>query len=159
MRLTSKPGAATLVTGTLAAALALGWSVREAQFASAQAKRLPNTTVNLSDLKLADATNEGKTIGQAVVHFDGSTAGTRSMQVGRLLLNPGAEPHAPHRHVEEELLIVSRGTGEIYCDGKTYPVRPGAVMYCDPNVEHGIKNTGTRPIEFYWVKYVPNGSK
>jgi mannose-6-phosphate isomerase-like protein (cupin superfamily) len=81
------------------------------------------------------------------------------MQVGRFLLNPGTEPHPPHRHVDEELLIVSRGQGEIYCNGKTYPVKPGAVMYCDPNIEHGINNTGTRPIEFFWVKYTPKAGK
>jgi mannose-6-phosphate isomerase-like protein (cupin superfamily) len=89
------------------------------------------------------------------VYFDGESAANETMQVGRFILNPGTEPHPPHRHVDEELLIVSRGTGEMYTNGKTYPIKPGAVMYCDPNVEHGIKNTGTQPIEFYWVKYVP----
>jgi hypothetical protein len=31
-------------------------------------------------------------------------------------------------------------------------------MYCDPNVEHAIKNTGQRPVEFYWVKYIPKSN-
>ena len=139
----------------LTAALALGWSLREGQFARAQGKRVPNSTVNAADVTMQDAQNEGKTTGKAGVYLDGETTGTRSLQVGRFLLNPGAEPHAPHTHPEEELLIVTRGTGEIVCGGKTYPVRPGAVMFADPNVEHGIKNTGTRPIEFYWIKYIP----
>ncbi len=143
--------------GTLVGFLVLGWGFREAQFAQAQGKRVPNATWNLAELKVTDADYEGKPTGKAAVFIDGETAGTRSMHVGRFLLNPGAEPHPPHRHVEEELLIVTRGSGEIYCNGKTYPVKPGAVMYTDPNVEHGIKNTGDRPIEFYWVKYVPRG--
>lgn len=144
-----------LATGLVAATLALGWSLREAQWARAQGKHIPNTLVNQSDVKMDDATYEGKPTGKAGVILDGNTAGTQSMQVGRFLLNPGAEPHAPHRHPDEEILIVTRGTGQIVCAGKNYEVKPGAVMYADPNVEHGIKNTGTRPLEFYWVKYVP----
>ena len=139
-------------------ALAAGWGLREAQFAQAQGKRLANTTLNLADVQIGSAENEGKKVGKAAVYLDGETAGTRSMHVGRFLLDPGAEPHAPHRHQDEELLIVTRGTGEIFCDGKTYAVKPGAVMYCDPNVEHGIRNTGKTPVEFYWVKYIPRGN-
>jgi mannose-6-phosphate isomerase-like protein (cupin superfamily) len=147
-----------LITGTLALGLALGWTARDARVAGAQGKRLPNTTVNRADVPENDAQDEGKVVGKASVLLNGETAGTRTMQVGRFLLNPGASPHAPHKHVEEELLLVTRGTGEILCDGKTYQVRPGAVMYCDPNVEHAIKNTGQRPVEFYWVKYIPKSN-
>ncbi len=147
----------TVVTGALAALLALGWSAREAQWAKAQGKRVPNTLVNSADVKMEPANWEGKPTGKAGVILNGETAGTRSMQVGRFLLDPGAEPHPPHRHPDEEIMIVAHGTGQILCDGKSYDVRPGAVMYADPNVEHGIKNTGTRPIEFYWIKYLPAG--
>lgn len=149
----------TLITGALALGLAVGWSAREAQFAGAAGKRVPNTTVNAADVKMGDAAFEGKKVGQAGVMLDGETAAHKSFQVGRFLLEPGAEPHPPHRHVDEELLIVTRGTGEIYVDGKATPVRHGAVMFTDPNVEHGIKNTGTRPLEFFWVKYVPKEGK
>lgn len=143
-------------TGLLVAGLALGWSVREAQFATAQGKRLPNTTIHAADVQPQPAMDNGKVVGHAQVLLDGATAGTKSMQVGRFALQPGESPHAPHRHMEEELLIVTRGQGKILCDGKEYDVRPGSVMYCDPNVEHGITNLGERPLVFYWVKYVPN---
>lgn len=159
MKSTTRPQAGTLATGTLAVLLAAGWSFREAQFARAQGKRVPNTLINAAEVPMEEAKYEGKTTGKAGVFLNGETAGTRSMVVGRFLLNPGAEPHPPHRHVDEEVMVVTQGTGEIYCDGKTYPVKPGAVMYADPNVEHGIKNTGSKPIEFYWVKYIPSGGK
>jgi mannose-6-phosphate isomerase-like protein (cupin superfamily) len=159
MRFEIRGQQSTLVTGALALALALGWSVREAQWAKAAGKRIPNATVNLADVQITDATDNGKPTGTAAVLLDGETPSTSSMQVGRFLLNPGVEPHAPHKHTDEELLIVSRGTGEVYCNGKTVPVKAGAVMYADPNVEHGIKNTGQRPLEFYWVKYLPQAAK
>ncbi len=143
----------TLVTGTLAVGLAVGWSLREAQFARAAGKRVPNTTLNTSDIKFNAATDAGKTVGKAGVYLDGETEGTTNFMVGKFVLNPGAEPHPPHTHPEEEVLIVTKGSGEILCNGKTTTVKPGAVMYSDPNVPHGIKNTGGKTLEFYWVKY------
>jgi hypothetical protein len=41
----------TVVTGALALGLALGWSAREAEFARAQGKRIPNGTVNRADVR------------------------------------------------------------------------------------------------------------
>jgi mannose-6-phosphate isomerase-like protein (cupin superfamily) len=74
---------------------------------------------------------------------------------GRFILQPGKTPHAPHTHVEEEVMIVESGTGEIFCDGKTTKVGPGSVMFTTPNVSHGITNTGSEPLVFYYVKWAP----
>ena len=54
-------------------------------------------------------------------------------------------------------MIVSEGTGEIYCDGKTTPVGAGAIMYCAGNTEHGITNSGNVPMTFYWSKWLAKG--
>jgi len=145
---------AALVVG-----VAVGWGLRGATVASAQGKRIPNGTLTAADRKLANAEYEGKPTGKVAVYLDGETATTRSLHAGRFLLNPGAAPHPPHRHPEEELLIVTQGAGEVLCDGKTVPVRAGAMMYADPQVEHAIRNTGGKPLEFYWVKYVPKGGR
>ena len=88
------------------------------------------------------------------VHFNGPTDMLAGMCTGMGVLDPGASPHPPHRHPEEEFLIVSEGTGEIECDGKTTQVGPGAVMYCAGNVLHGITNTGKVPMTFYWSKWL-----
>jgi mannose-6-phosphate isomerase-like protein (cupin superfamily) len=79
------------------------------------------------------------------------------MCTGMAVLDPGASPHPPHRHPEEEFLIVSEGTGEIECDGKITPAGPGAIMYCAGNVLHGITNTGKVPMTFYWSKWTARG--
>ena len=57
--------------------------------------------------------------------------------------------------VEEEVMIVESGTGEIFCDGKTTKVGPGSVMYTTPHGSHGITNTGSQPLAFYYVKWAP----
>ena len=91
------------------------------------------------------------------VHYNGPTDQLSGMCTGMAVLDPGATPHPPHRHPEEEFLIVSEGTGEIECDGKATAVGPGAIMYCAGNVLHGITNTGKVPMTFYWSKWLAKG--
>ena len=92
------------------------------------------------------------------VHYNGPTDQLRGMCAGMATLEPGVSPHPPHRHPEEELLIISDGTGIIECDGKSTQVGPGAIMYCAGNTLHGITNTGSTLMTFYWSKWLANGA-
>ena len=88
------------------------------------------------------------------IHYNGSTPQLDGLAAGMAILDPGASPHLPHRHPEEELLYIASGTGEIECAGKTTQVGPGSVMYCAGDVLHGIVNTGAVPMTFYWSKWL-----
>ena len=88
------------------------------------------------------------------IHYNGPTDQLSGMCTGMLVLDPGASPHPPHQHPEEEFMIVASGTGEIECAGQTTQVGPGAVMYCAGMVWHGITNTGKVPMTFYWSKWL-----
>ena len=90
-------------------------------------------------------------------YFRGDTHGTKDMVVLAVSLKPGQAPHPPHRHPEEEFLIVADGTGIIECDGKVTQVGPGAMMYCAGDTLHGITNTGTTPMTFYRSKWLAKG--
>jgi quercetin dioxygenase-like cupin family protein len=91
------------------------------------------------------------------VHYNGPTDQLSGICAGMATLEPGASPHPPHRHPEEEFLIVADGTGIIECDGKVTQVASGAMMYCAGNTLHGITNTGTTPMTFYWSKWLAKG--
>lgn len=143
----------TILPTILAVSLALGWAQRERTFAEEKAKLLASQTLNMADVKFKEFVFEGKPRGEIGVYFDGETAGTRNFVVGQLRLKPGEEPHPIHKHLEEEILIVTTGKGEISCDGKTTKVGPGSIMYTGPNAPHGIKNTGEDVLTFYWVKW------
>jgi mannose-6-phosphate isomerase-like protein (cupin superfamily) len=88
------------------------------------------------------------------VHYNGPTDMLSGMCTGMAVLEPGASPHPPHRHPEEEFLIVASGTGEIACGETTTKVGAGDIMYCAGGVLHGITNTGPVPMTFYWSKWL-----
>ena len=114
--------------------------------------KLPDGVIDLQAL-----TGEYVNGCRVFVHYNGPTDQLSGMCTGMVVLDPGATPHPPHRHAEEEFMIVSEGTGEIECDGKTTQVGPGAIMYCAGNVLHGITNTGKVPLTFYWSKWMAKG--
>ena len=91
-------------------------------------------------------------------HYNGPTDQLSGLCAGIAVLDPGATPHPPHEHPEEEFLIVAAGTGEIECAGITTQVGPGAMMYCAGGTLHGITNTGTTPMTFYWSKWLAKGA-
>jgi mannose-6-phosphate isomerase-like protein (cupin superfamily) len=94
---------------------------------------------------------------KAFVYYNGPTDQLSGVSAGACILDPGASPHPPHRHPEEEFLIIGEGDGEIECDGKVTKVGPGAMMYCAGNTLHGIINTGKVPMTFYWSKWMAKG--
>jgi cation diffusion facilitator family transporter len=91
--------------------------------------------------------------GEQRVYFRGPTSELSVMIAGSLKLNPGMSPHPPHRHPEEEFILVAEGAGEVMVAGKTTTVGPGSMMYCESNALHGIKNTGTEPMLFFYYKW------
>jgi mannose-6-phosphate isomerase-like protein (cupin superfamily) len=110
--------------------------------------------------KLTDATKlpaaakvSQESFGSVRVYFDGPTDQLKAMTAGSVKLNAGMEPHPPHQHPEEEIMVVSEGTGDIVVDGKVTPAVPGTMMYCAANKLHGIKNTGKSPLLFYYFKW------
>ena len=120
---------------------------------SVTAPALPDGVIAYEQLKA-----EGDAPGAAAyVHYNGPTHQLATMCTGMCVLEPGATPHPPHRHAEEEFMIVAVGTGVIEVDGKATPVGPGAIMYCGAHVSHGITNTGTTPMTFYWSKWIAKG--
>jgi endonuclease YncB( thermonuclease family)/mannose-6-phosphate isomerase-like protein (cupin superfamily) len=95
--------------------------------------------------------------GQWLRYFRGDTHGTRDMVVLAVTLKPGHAPHPPHRHPEEEFMILAEGTGTWTLDGKEMPARKGDVLYAAPWTLHGIKNTGATPLTYYMVKWSNKG--
>jgi len=92
--------------------------------------------------------------GDTRVFFEGPTSQLKSMTAGSLLLKPGMEPHPPHQHPEEEIMVIVSGQGEILVGGEKVSSASNSMMYCESNKLHGIKNTGSEPLLFYYFKWM-----
>jgi quercetin dioxygenase-like cupin family protein len=92
-------------------------------------------------------------------YFRGQTHGTKDMVVLVVTLKPGHAPHPPHRHAEEEFMILAEGTGTWTLEGKESAARKGDVVYAAPWALHGLKNTGDGPLTYYMVKWNDKGVK
>ncbi len=112
------------------------------------APRLPNATHAEQQAKLTK-----EPFGDLRIYFDGPTDQLKAMTAGSLRLKAGMTPHEPHKHPEEEFMVVTEGTGEISMEGKITKVGPGSMMYCGANKLHGIVNTGKTPLLFYFYKW------
>jgi mannose-6-phosphate isomerase-like protein (cupin superfamily) len=145
----------------LALVLALGWASREASFARERGAEVMSKTVTLEQLKLAEFRHDAKRVGAAGAYLEGETPASSKFVTGRFVIDAGRgkSPHPPHRHVEEEVMIVESGQAEIFCDGKTTKVGPGSVMFTTPNAPHGIVNSGDTPVVFYFIKWAAKGTK
>jgi mannose-6-phosphate isomerase-like protein (cupin superfamily) len=154
-----RPRLQTLGLVAITLVLALGWATRERAFAAERAAMLKSTTVTLDQVKMTDFSDRGKVVGKIGIYLNGDTPASSKFVTGRLVLDPKETPHPPHTHVEEEIMVIEQGHGDIDVDGKITKVGPGSVMYTTPNVSHGIVNTGDTPIVFYFIKWAPKDGK
>jgi quercetin dioxygenase-like cupin family protein len=126
---------ALLVPGLLAASQAN---------AATERKKLPSMTYKFEDLTVK---KNGENASRAV--FDGLTHGGFQVDIHETELAPGLAPHAPHRHVHEEIVMVREGTLEVMIEGKTAVATPGSVVYVASNEFHGWKNSGTSRAHYF----------
>ena len=71
-------------------------------------------------------------------------------------LNPGESPHLPHRHAEEELMIIKEGTLEALQGDVTNIVTAGDIVFEAANELHGLRNIGTNRATYYVFKFAPH---
>jgi quercetin dioxygenase-like cupin family protein len=81
------------------------------------------------------------------------TATLDELEIHITTLNPGESPHAPHKHPDEELIVIKEGTVESFLNGQTQRVGPGSIIFQASNQMHGIKNVGTGPATYHVIKW------
>ena len=109
---------------------------------------LPSSVVKAEGIQPEGAAPGAK----AYVHFNGPTQQLAALASGSVTLEPGAQPHPPHRHPEEEIMIVGEGSGEFFINGVATHVKMGDMVFAEANVLHGVRNTGQTLMTFYFIK-------
>ncbi|HEY5255313.1 MAG TPA: cupin domain-containing protein [Acidobacteriaceae bacterium] len=77
------------------------------------------------------------------------------LELHETTLPPGEMPHPPHHHLHTELFLVREGTVEVTVNGRGQNIGPGGVGFCASNQEHGIKNVGKTPAQYFVVAIGP----
>ena len=75
-----------------------------------------------------------------------------TMKSGLVVLSPGESvgKHTTGQH--EELLVILEGRGKMtFADGSNLPVEANHVLYCPPDTEHNVTNTGTHVLRYVYV--------
>jgi XRE family transcriptional regulator, regulator of sulfur utilization len=85
--------------------------------------------------------------------YNGPTATLKNLDVHVTTLNPGGAPHPPHKHPNEEMLIVKQGTLEALINGEWKKVGPGDVIYLASNIFHGVRNVGSEPAVYHVIGF------
>ena len=92
-------------------------------------------------------------VGSTRAVFSARTATLENLEVHVTTLNPGQSPHPPHRHPNEELIILRQGTMEVLSNGELKRVGPGSVVFNGSNQLHGLKNVGADPAVYHVVNF------
>ena len=97
----------------------------------------------------AKATN----VGAVRSFFQAPTATLDELECHVTTLNAGETSHAPHKHVDEEIVVVKEGTVEALVNGEWKRGGPGSVIFYASNQLHGIRNVGQGPATYHVLRW------
>lgn len=86
------------------------------------------------------------------------TATLDELEMHVTTLKPGIASHEPHRHVNEELVIIREGTVETLSDGVWKRVGPGSIIFNASNSLHALRNVGTTPAVYHVINWSSPGA-
>jgi mannose-6-phosphate isomerase-like protein (cupin superfamily) len=85
--------------------------------------------------------------------FERPTATTENYEMHITYLKQKGPSHAPHQHVDTEIILMIDGESEMTIDGKQYAAGPGDLYIMESGKMHGIVNTSDKPCSYYAFKW------
>ena len=92
-------------------------------------------------------------VGSVRSFFKARTATLYELEMHVTTLKPGKSPHEPHRHPNEELIIVKQGTVEALSNGEWKRLGPGSVIFNASNQLHGLRNVGADEAIYHVINW------
>lgn len=80
------------------------------------------------------------------------TATMANFSVHSSTIKAGLAPHAPHRHPDDEIVLVKEGRLEVTINGVTTRVGPGSILFLSSGDMHGWKNVGDTDATYYVIR-------
>ena len=98
-------------------------------------------------------------VGEVRQVFRDRTATLDELELHITTLQPGMTPHEPHKHPDEEVVIIREGTVETFLGDRKQVVGPGSVIFQAANQMHTIRNVGNVPATYHVIKWNSPGMK
>ncbi|MGA8532171.1 MAG: cupin domain-containing protein [Acidobacteriaceae bacterium] len=97
--------------------------------------------------------------GESRQFFRAPTATLDQLEVHATTLEPGRQSHPPHRHFNEEIIVVDHGTVEAFGNGKWTRLGPGSVIFNASNTLHAVRNAGSTPATYHVISFITPETK
>jgi len=104
--------------------------------------------LNQDSLAYKEANNKGTR-----KYFERPTAMCENYEMHITYLLQKGPSHAPHQHVDTEIILMIDGESEMTIDGKTYKAGPGDLYIMESGKMHGIVNTTEKPCSYFAFKW------
>ena len=77
---------------------------------------------------------------------------SKGVTCGVAEVSPGASEEGlkPHKHLPAEVYYILRGKGVVTIDDVAYDVSEGTVVFIPSNAIHGIENSGSDVLKFFY---------
>ena len=85
--------------------------------------------------------------------FDRFTAAFQKMELHITSLNAGQISHSPHKHTQEEIILLRKGTALVLLGDGTQKAEPGDLIFFSSGHLHALKNSGTTPLEYFALQF------
>jgi quercetin dioxygenase-like cupin family protein len=85
---------------------------------------------------------------------DSPTATLQNLECHITTLRPGEVPHPPHRHPDEEIILVKEGLVEVTINGHSQRAGAGSIFFYASGDEHGMKNVGDTAATYYVLRLI-----
>ena len=85
--------------------------------------------------------------------FERPTAMCENYEMHTTMLKQKGPSHAPHQHVDSEIILVIDGETEMVIDGKQYAAGPGDLYIVESGKMHGISNTSDKPCSYFAIRF------
>jgi len=104
--------------------------------------------LNYDSLEYKEANNKGSR-----KYFDRPTAMCDNYEMHITYLKAKGPSHAPHQHVDTEIILIIDGETEMMIDGKNYKAGPGDLYIAESGKLHGISNATDKPCSYFAFKW------
>jgi len=125
-----------------------------ASFHAADKPPLSSAVVTWEEIQAKPSPN-----GRSRQVFQSRTATLDELELHVTTLPAGEASHPPHKHADEEIIIIKEGAVEAEVNGQTRRLGPGGVIFEASNELHGLRNVGSGPAVYHVIRWTSPGAR